>query len=140
MSLVFSSSSSNASVSSVFGHKGEAVGIKRKNITDLLHVFRKWIKEGSQTLKSTTNTFLIWIKTINKSLLGYPELCNNQLDCFCFVLYWICFCFVLNLVGVEQNWLLFCAWIFYLRVGSKSNVEKKNDPFFFCMNLLVGLK
>ena len=32
--------------------------------------------------------------------LGYPELCHNQLDCFCFVL---------NLVGVEQNGLLFCA-------------------------------
>ena len=26
--------------------------------------------------------------------LGYPELCHNRLDCFCFVL---------NLVGVEQN-------------------------------------
>ena len=27
-------------------------------------------------------------------VLGYPELCHNRLDCFCFVL---------NLVGVEQN-------------------------------------
>ena len=29
-----------------------------------------------------------------KKELGYPELCHNQLDCFCFVL---------NLAGVEQN-------------------------------------
>jgi len=29
-----------------------------------------------------------------KHELGYPELCHNRLDCFCFVL---------NLVGVEQN-------------------------------------
>ena len=35
--------------------------------------------------------------------LGYPDLCHNWLDCFCFVL---------NLIWVEQNWLLFCAWIF----------------------------
>ena len=32
--------------------------------------------------------------TRKKSKLGYPELCHNQLDCFCFVL---------NLVGVDQN-------------------------------------
>ena len=31
---------------------------------------------------------------INHLKLGYPELCHNRLDCFCFVL---------NLVGVEQN-------------------------------------
>ena len=38
-------------------------------------------------------------ETENNWILGYPELCHNRLDCFGFVL---------NLVGVEQNWLLFC--------------------------------
>ena len=33
-------------------------------------------------------------KKIKEQKLGYPELCHNRLDCFCFVL---------NLVGVEQN-------------------------------------
>ena len=31
---------------------------------------------------------------IKKKELGYPELCHNRLDCFCFVL---------NLVGVEKK-------------------------------------
>ena len=36
---------------------------------------------------------------IKINIKGYPELCHNWLDCFCFVL---------NSVGVEQNLLLFC--------------------------------
>ena len=49
-------------------------------------------KKTEKTLASFASSEATWTKKVNE--LGYPELCHNRLDCFCFVL---------NLVGVEQN-------------------------------------
>ena len=46
------------------------------------------------TYGGTTPSTALTIFEDKMKKLGYPELCHNRLDCFCFVL---------NLVGVEQN-------------------------------------
>ena len=56
--------------------------------------FRFRVTRGGDLENVAEYSYLAIIWCGKTFILGYPELCHNRLDCFCFVL---------NLVGVEQN-------------------------------------
>ena len=76
-----------------FVNQIETVSFRRERILRL-NLSRLSLESKTKIETVTTS------KTETETEIGYPELCHNRLDCFCFVL---------NFVRVEQKRLLFCA-------------------------------